>query len=146
MIFTIDKIDFLVYFFVCSNYTTAGNPATGGGVRKILIVDDQPLNTRAIGRILRKDGYEVVEASDGVEGARLFEADLEIVLVISDTDMPNMDGEEMYRRIKGELTRRNVPIIIMSGELQREGLQDLPFLRKPFGTAELRELVTKLIA
>lgn len=75
-------------------------------------MDDQPLVLNLLERILTAEGYEVRKAIDGEEGLRFFGSD-SWSLVITDRDMPKMDGEAMAKAIR--LTHSNVPIILATG-------------------------------
>ncbi len=78
----------------------------------ILIIDDEPQIRSMLKLMLERDGYEVAEAPDGIEGIRVYRqkpADL----VITDLIMPNKDGIGMIIDLKKEFP--NVKIIAMSG-------------------------------
>jgi signal transduction histidine kinase len=79
---------------------------------KILVVDDTEANRYTIARILRKDGFEVQEAENGVAGLALVNEDLD--LVVLDIHMPEMDGYEVCRRIKADPQLRAIPILHIS--------------------------------
>jgi signal transduction histidine kinase len=79
---------------------------------KILVVDDTEANRYTIARILRKEGFEVQEAENGVAGLALVNDDLD--LVVLDIRMPQMDGYEVCRRIKADPELRAIPILHIS--------------------------------
>ncbi|HET6837550.1 MAG TPA: response regulator, partial [Gemmatimonadales bacterium] len=85
------------------------NPISTG---RILVVDDTEANRYTIARILRKEGFEVQEAEDGVKGLALVDDDLD--LVILDIRMPEMDGYEVCRRIKADPELQPIPILHIS--------------------------------
>jgi len=95
--------------------------SSGEGERTVLLVDDEPLVSRAIGRILVLSGYEVVAASSGAEALELL-ASRPIGVVVSDQRMPGMRGTELMRRVKDlhPLTVR----IILSGQGDYETIQE----------------------
>lgn len=111
----------------------------------VLIVDDQPELRRTLGRVLRRYGWAVVEASDGVEALELFESDERFSLVLSDLTMPRMGGLELYRALRERGV--DVPFAVTSGmsELEAVARSDeegaLPFLPKPWTVPELLEAV-----
>jgi len=81
---------------------------------KILIVDDEPVAVKVIEKFLEKNNYEVVTASDGEEG--LAKAQNEKPdLILLDIMMPNMDGGDAVKALKGDSSTRNIPIIFLSG-------------------------------
>ena len=79
---------------------------------KILVVDDTEANRYTIARILRKEGFEVQEAENGLVGLALVNDDLD--LVVLDIRMPEMDGYEVCRRIKADPQLRAIPILHVS--------------------------------
>jgi YesN/AraC family two-component response regulator len=81
-------------------------------MESILIIDDEPQIRSMIRLILEREGYAVMEASDGIEGLRLFR-EKPADLVITDLIMPNKDGIGMIIEIKKEFP--NVKIVAMSG-------------------------------
>lgn len=120
------------------------------GVGRVLLVDDDILVTRATAATLRRLGYEVTVANDGVHAIEVFKRSPDdFHLVILDLQMPRMDGETTY----GELRRLApaVPILIWSGyngELDVEAI--LPkgavgFIQKPYGIVEFSQVVSDAI-
>src|SRR5713226_5311453 len=114
----------------------------------ILVVDDEPMIRRVVGRGLTAAGCTVSYAADGEEAlARLGEALPD--LVISDVTMPRMDGFELVRRIRSQAATRAVPVILLTGRDDTEdlvagmGLGADDYLVKPFA---LRELLARVRA
>jgi CheY-like chemotaxis protein len=120
--------------------------------RTILVVDDSTTMRQLIGLTLKKvKGYQVVEACNGADAvARL--ASTPCDLLITDLKMPEMDGLELVRHVRGALGRRDLPIIIVTtkGEeaAQQEGLEAgaNAYLTKPLFGAKLLELVERFTA
>ena len=79
---------------------------------RILIIDDEPQIRSMLKLMLERDGYEVVEAPDGVEGIRVYRQN-PADLIITDLIMPNKDGIGMIIDLKKEFPE--VKIIAMSG-------------------------------
>jgi YesN/AraC family two-component response regulator len=79
---------------------------------RILIIDDEPQIRSMLKLMLERDGYEVVEAPDGVEGLRVYRQN-PADLIITDLIMPNKDGIGMIIDLKKEFPE--VKIIAMSG-------------------------------
>lgn len=113
-------------------------------VKRILIVDDDPIMREAMNETLSAAGYETVQCADGESAERVLEAG-DIDLVISDIRMPGIDGLELLKRTKaGE---EAPPFIVISGhatvpeavEAMKCGAYDL--LVKPFSYRELTSLV-----
>ena len=109
--------------------------------RKILAVDDEPINLAIIGEVLAHD-YEVAFAADGKEALELLsdrEADYSLVLL--DLMMPVMDGFEVIRRMKADDRLRKFPIIVMtsdkSAEVRSLRMGAADFITKPYDMPEV---------
>jgi DNA-binding NtrC family response regulator len=108
--------------------------------RRLLIVEDEPLLRITIADALRKEGWAVDVAEDGVKGASLFEQHMHD-LVLADLVMPRLGGMELLKRIKALQPETTVIIITAHGtvdravEAMREGAAD--FIAKPFSMAQL---------
>jgi two-component system sensor histidine kinase and response regulator WspE len=84
------------------------------GPRKRVLVVDDSITVREVERqILRNQGYDVTVAIDGQEGWNMVRSEA-FDLVISDVDMPRMNGLELVRLIRGEASLRRLPVIIVS--------------------------------
>jgi DNA-binding response OmpR family regulator len=114
-----------------------------------MVVEDDATLRRILRDVLVIKGYEVVVASDGEEGCRLF-AEHDVDLVIADVMMPRMDGFEMVRRMRER--GANTQFIFLSAldsaedvvEGFRSGGHD--YLRKPFDMSELLVRVESLLS
>jgi DNA-binding NtrC family response regulator len=108
--------------------------------RRLLIVEDEPLLRVAISDALRKEGWTVDVADNGVDGAALFEKRAH-QLVLVDLVMPRMDGMELLRRIKSQDPEVNVVMITAHGSVDRavEAMQNgaADFVTKPFSMSQL---------
>jgi PAS domain S-box-containing protein len=121
------------------------------GNETILLVDDEPM-VRDLGtEILRVYGYQVVEASDGVEALEIFRRKrAEIDLVILDLLMPKLSGKETLERLRQ--IDSTIKILICSGYSSREsdaklleGDRPTPLVHKPFKPEELVYAVRKML-
>jgi len=119
----------------------------GAGLRRILVVDDDPMVATTVQRVLRPEGYEVEVALSGaaaLEQARVNRPDL----VVLDLMMPGIDGLEVCRQLRAD---RNLPILMLtarSGTTDRVRGLDLgadDYLVKPFAYAELLARVRALL-
>ena len=90
--------------------------------------------------ILEAAGYPVVTARDGREALEALDRDTEIALVITDFEMPELDGLELTRAIRADAARSSLPIVIVtsrgSEEDQRQGIE--AGRRRLHGEAEFR--------
>jgi len=110
---------------------------------QVLLVDDELMNRRVASKILKKEGFEVVEAVDGLEALeRLKSYDIDIILM--DLMMPNMDGYEATKIIKKDENLSSIPLIILSALSEKSAiLKGLElganeYLTKPYDIAEFK--------
>jgi CheY-like chemotaxis protein len=99
---------------------------------KILVVDDDPMVRRTIGRVLRSRGYELAFAEDGQRGFEMFCSE-DPALVITDMIMPGKEGAEMIAEIRA--VRPDAKIIAMSGGA-RLGNLDFSVVAAQLGVCE----------
>lgn len=116
----------------------------------ILIVDDDPSIRDVLSQMLEIGGFDVVTATDGIEGLEMFSAH-NPGLVITDVMMPNMNGHEMCALIRQV---SNVPIIMLSGQInfgdqeQKQRLLNLrinAFMSKPIHMKEFLDHIFEII-
>lgn len=87
---------------------------------KILIVDDSSTMRRIIGNTLKTIGQEdVVTAGDGIEGLASLEANSDIDLVLSDWNMPNMNGLDFLIKIRETRSNKDLPVIMITTEAEK---------------------------
>lgn len=83
-------------------------------MKTILIADDSPSIRRLLETILKSKGYSVLIASDGREALKLaFDNDVDAI--IADHEMPNLSGSELFRILKTDPEKQNIPRIMISG-------------------------------
>ena len=84
---------------------------------KVLVVDDSSTMRRIIVNTLARLGYkDVVQAADGVEAWDAMQANPDIGVVITDWNMPNMNGLELVKKIRAEEKYVDIPIIMVTTE------------------------------
>jgi two-component system, response regulator, stage 0 sporulation protein F len=102
---------------------------------KILIIDDEPLIRMALARVFQKRGYQVFEASDGLEGLKIWQQE-QPSLVLLDWIMPNMNGNQLLQKLKNNHMGAIVHVMsAYTNETNIEELKDLgvkSFISKPF--------------
>ena len=81
---------------------------------RALIVDDDPFVSEMLAEILQSEGCSVQTAGDGGEAYNKFNADPDINIIISDMNMPGMNGMQLIRKLRDENT--DVPIVILTGD------------------------------
>ena len=108
----------------------------------ILLVDDNPQNLQVLGKLLQEEKYKIEFALNG-ESALGWLKNKQFDLILLDLHMPGMNGFEVCRRIRSDKTVKEIPIIFLSAESEREsilkgfevGAQD--YVTKPFDSREL---------
>ena len=130
----------------------ATQPAAAKAAPAVVMVVDDSLTVRKItGRLLEREGYTVVTAKDGVDALEQMSHGLPKVLLV-DIEMPRMDGFDLTRNVRGDARMQGIPIIIISSrtaEKHRNQATQLGvnhFLGKPYGEAELLQLVARYTA
>jgi PAS domain S-box-containing protein len=128
-----------------------GIDSNGHEESSVLIVNDEPDQLTLMGNLLRKAGYAVLTAEDGVEGLTLARRERPD-LVISDVSMPRMNGLVFCREIRADLELKTVPILLVTA-LQKDtesavaglnaGADD--YLEFPFDSARLVAKVARLL-
>jgi signal transduction histidine kinase/ActR/RegA family two-component response regulator len=88
--------------------------------RKALIVDDDSRNIFAIKTLLERYGMRALEAADGRAAIALIERNPDLDVVLMDIMMPEMDGYETIRRIRGNATHRHLPVIAVTAKAFKE--------------------------
>ena len=120
--------------------------------RTVLVVDDSPTVVKFVSVTLKSKGFDVVTASDGMDAIETLSGLSEDVdLVITDLNMPNLDGYGLIETLRQNEQHRNTPIIILSSE---EGDDDRQrgvaagansYLVKPFKQSVLLTEVAKYV-
>jgi CheY-like chemotaxis protein len=119
------------------------------GKKKILIVDDDVDSVKMVGTILEDTGYVVISAGTGEEALRQIEDD-GIDLIILDVVMPDMDGYSFFQALKADVSRKDVPVIVVTGKpemkelFQMEGVSVV--IDKPFETKLLLKKIEESLA
>ena len=118
--------------------------------KTVLSVDDSSSIRQMVAFTLKGAGYEVIEASDGQEG--LEKAKMKTVdMVLTDQNMPRMDGLTMIKNLRAMPNYKNVPILMLTTESgdamkqQGKAAGATGWLVKPFDPAKLLEVTKKVI-
>ena len=107
----------------------------------VLVIDDDGAVRQLLKLILQQKGYEVLLASNGLEGLMVYTTyHSRIDLVLTDVDMPEMNGIELANRVRDREPSKN--ILLMSGRpVGDPNRPDVPTLAKPFRPDQLIEAV-----
>jgi two-component system chemotaxis response regulator CheY len=118
---------------------------------KFLIVDDFSTMRRIVRGLLKELGYNnAEEAEDGVAALALLKS-TKFDFVVSDINMPNMNGFELLAAIKAEASLKHLPVLMVTAEARKEDIvraaQDgaAGYIVKPFTKATLEEKVQKIM-
>jgi two-component system, cell cycle sensor histidine kinase and response regulator CckA len=109
----------------------------------ILVVDDEPQVRHLASRALEREGYRVIQATDGLEALGLFTNDARIDLLVTDVRMPHTDGIVLAAALRRRYPA--VPVLFMSGYPRGTEPAPEPFLAKPFEMAVLCDCVKELL-
>jgi two-component system, chemotaxis family, chemotaxis protein CheY len=118
-----------------------------------LIVDDSSVMRKIVERALRQAGLEsmhVHEAGNGLEGLEVLRS-VPIDLILSDINMPSMDGLEFVRQIKAENLAPGIPVVMITTESSEEHVKQAiaagarGYIRKPFTAEQVKERVLPLL-
>ena len=91
--------------------------------KHILIVDDSKTIRNLVAFIMKKEGFKVTMAEDGIDGLeKLYSAD-HIDLIISDINMPRMDGFTFIKTVREQEAYRDMPIVVLSTEGKEKDIQ-----------------------
>lgn len=84
--------------------------------KHILIVDDSKTVRNLVAFIMKKEGFKVTTAEDGLDGLEKLYGASDISLIISDVNMPRMDGLTFIKTLREQEAYRDLPIIVLSTE------------------------------
>ncbi|MCP5329125.1 MAG: response regulator [Steroidobacteraceae bacterium] len=116
----------------------------------ILAVDDSPSMRQMVGQTLRAAGYDVIEAADGVEALEVAKERV-VDVVITDVNMPNMDGITLVTRLRALPSYRLVPLLLLTTESaperKAEGKQAgaTGWMAKPFNPDQLLATLARVL-
>lgn len=118
---------------------------------KCLVVDDQKVMRNMIKKMLDPEKFDIVEASNGKEALEVLGSDADISLVISDINMPVMDGLELLDRRKELEHHQNTDFVVITSIRTDSAIQQVQekgaagWLTKPFKKEQLDELLGLLV-
>jgi DNA-binding response OmpR family regulator len=119
---------------------------------RVVCIEDETEMIDLVRLILSREGFEVIGAPSGMQGLHTVE-DVQPELVLLDLMMPDMDGWEVYQRMKANPMTNNIPVIVVTARAQSIdkvlGLHIAKvddYITKPFGPAELLKSVEKVLS
>jgi two-component system, chemotaxis family, chemotaxis protein CheY len=120
---------------------------------RVLIVDDSPVMRTFIRRVMNLAGFEdadYAEACDGEDALRQLEAQRADV-ILTDINMPRMNGEELLRQLAESEALRSIPVLVISTDATRDRVQRMlalgaqGYIAKPFSPEGLREELDRVL-
>jgi two-component system chemotaxis response regulator CheY len=118
--------------------------------KNILIVDDTESIRELVGLTLETAGYTVFKGFDGRDALQLLDG-REIHLIITDLNMPNMDGIEYLKEVRKKENYSTIPVLVLTTESQQQKKEEAKaagatgWILKPFVPEKLLETVKKVI-
>lgn len=136
--------------------TAALDPPPAGadapaGRKRVLVVEDNPLNMKLFVAMITAQGYEVLEAFDGPRGLDLAHRQRPD-LIVMDVQLPGMSGLDVTHSLKIDDNTRDIPIIATSAYTQQEDVERLRasgcdgFMAKPIAIVEFLAMIEACIA
>lgn len=119
----------------------------------ILLVDDSAAIRKILCRVLQHaelDYGDVFEASDGLEALNVLKSQ-RVDLILTDINMPNMDGLQLLREVRSNDSWKKLPVVMITTEgAQRKVLEAVElgasdYVRKPFSAQEMKEKLTEVM-
>jgi chemosensory pili system protein ChpA (sensor histidine kinase/response regulator) len=128
----------------------AGREAPSAATRAamVMVVDDSLTVRRVTQRLLEREGYRVVTAKNGIEALERLAGERPVVL-LTDIEMPRMDGFDLVRNVRGDARLADLPVIMITSRIAQKhrdyateiGVQH--YLGKPYSEDELLDLVAR---
>jgi two-component system, chemotaxis family, chemotaxis protein CheY len=118
--------------------------------KTIVVAEDFNVSRKIIVSTLTKEGYTVLEANDGIEAINHFDGK-SIDLLITDFNMPNMNGAELIHKVRGLEAYEYIPILLLTTEVKEEKIRQAMdgnitgMIKKPFETTEFLKTVKRAL-
>jgi two-component system chemotaxis response regulator CheY len=119
----------------------------------VLIVDDSPVMRTSIRRVLALSGFEVgecTEAGNGEEALAMLSTH-QVDVILTDINMPRMNGEELLRRLEADGVLKKIPALVISTDATKERILRMlalgaeGYMSKPFTPESLREELERVL-
>src|SRR5690349_9035618 len=118
--------------------------------KRIVVAEDFNVSRKIIVSTLAKEGYSVMEAADGAEALDLFDG-RPVDLLITDFNMPNLNGAELIQKVRAIIGYKYMPILLLTTEVRQEKIQQAidgnitAHVKKPFETGEFLKVVKRAL-
>jgi len=119
----------------------------------VLIVDDSPVMRCIVKKVLTVSGFElgsIYEAGDGLQALAALEQNW-IDVILTDINMPNMNGYEFMRAVKASDSSAGIPVIVISTEVRDEKIEEMlsmgatGYITKPFKPEDIRKIFSDVL-
>jgi two-component system chemotaxis response regulator CheY len=120
--------------------------------KSILIVDDSIVVRAALRAALANHGFDVICASGGKEALNCVQQGVAIDLIVTDFNMPDLDGDRLIEQLRHTPQARRTPILVLTGGMDQHAKDSARragatgWIQKPFDTGKLVEAINKLAA
>ena len=121
-----------------------------GSAAKILVVEDNQDNREMVVKVLKFNGYEVIEAVDGEEGIEKAKTEAP-ALILLDIYLPKMDGYEVAKRLKGDTGLKDIPVIALTAHAMKGNREQAlaagcdGYISKPIDIRELPKQIEQFL-
>lgn len=116
-----------------------------------LVVDDSSMVRQMVGHTLTRAGFEVIEGVNGIDGlAKLAAAKAKVNLIMTDLNMPGMDGLEFIRQLRANPAYKATPVLMLTTEMQESKKLEgraagaTGWMTKPFNPDQMLQIVAKV--
>lgn len=119
--------------------------------KTVLIIDDSSSLRALVKLALSRAGYEVIQAGDGNEALVQLDKAAKVHMIVSDVNMPGMDGITFVRQVKRHPRHKFIPVIMLTTEDESSKIAQareagaMAWLVKPFSPPQLLDAVSKLV-
>ena len=119
--------------------------------KNALVVEDFKSIRLVVSNVLTKEGFNVSLAEDGLDALRFLDGTIKYSLIISDVDMPNMDGITLLKEIRKNHIYKDVPVMMLTTntmERKKNEIQDLKidaWVIKPFEFSAFKETIKNMV-
>jgi two-component system chemotaxis response regulator CheY len=118
---------------------------------KVLVIDDSASVRQTVSKALSRAGFQVIQAADGIEGAKQIRAQEDLAVVVCEINVPRLHGLDMLESVQQELAEKGVIVAVLTSETnpdvilrgRRAGVKS--WFIKPFREGLLVAAVNKLV-
>ena len=120
---------------------------------RVLIVDDSPAMRAFVRRVIEMSGFDLIacfEAGDGRDALQVLRSEW-VDVILTDVNMPVMDGEELLTRLEQDELLRSIPVLVISTDATEQRIQRLlssgacGYVTKPFVPEQLRSAMERIL-